>query len=167
MKAKAPRAFTLVELLVTIALLAALLALAVPAFMEMTANNRIAEAANRLVASLHYARTEALRRNRCVRVAADASSGWTEGWTVAADQSLNCAGASYTTLRAEPGPGGALTLAESGGATALVYSGDGALDSPPAGVVLELCDGARSGETGRRITVSASGRPAVSEFTCP
>lgn len=160
-----PRAFTLVELLVTIALLAALLAVAVPAFQDMIANNRIAEAANRIVASLHYARGEALRRNRCVRVAADAGGGWTAGWTVEADQSLGCTG-SYTTLRAEPGPGGALTLTETGGATALVYAGDGTLRSP-ASVALELCDGARSGETGRRISVNASGRPAVGEITCP
>lgn len=161
----AARGFTLIEMLVVVALFAALLAIGVPAFMGMLANNRIAEATNRLTASLHYARGEALRRNRCVRVAA-ASGGWTEGWSVEADQSTTCAGTSYTTLRVEESLGGALTLTESSGATSLIYSSDGTLASPPAGIALDLCDAARNGETGRRVSINASGRPAVSDITC-
>ncbi len=159
--------FTLIELMVTLAVLAILLAWGVPAFREMLSNNRMAEAANRLVASLHYARTEALRRNRCVQVrAAGSPADWSQGWTVEADQSLDCSGASYQTLRSEPGLGGSLTLSESGGASSLVYRGDGALDSPTAGVTLDLCDADRTGEKGRRIVINAAGRPSLSEITC-
>jgi len=159
--------FTLIELMVTLAVLALLLAWGVPAFREMLSNNRIAEAANRLVASLHYARTEALRRNRCVRVQASGSpADWNEGWTVAANQSLGCTGTTYQTLRSEPGPGGSLTLSESGGATSLLYRGDGTLESPAAGISIDLCDADRTGETGRRIAVNAAGRPSVSEISC-
>jgi len=165
---RAPRAFTLIELLVAIALLAALLAIGVPAFMEMVANNRMSEAANRIVASLHYARGEALRRNRCVQVrAAGSPSDWSQGWVIEVNASLDCSGSGYTPLRTEPGPGGALRLNETGGATALLYASDGTLRSPAAGVALELCDDARSGETGRRISVNAAGRPTVTEIGCP
>lgn len=55
--------FTLIELMVTIALLAILLALATPSFTSIINSNRLASHANELVASLQTARMEAVRRN--------------------------------------------------------------------------------------------------------
>lgn len=54
--------FTLVELMVTIAIAAILLGVGVPSFRTVIENNRIAAASNDVVTGLQYARSEAIRR---------------------------------------------------------------------------------------------------------
>lgn len=60
--------FTLVELVITIAVVAILVALATPSFTSVINSNRLTAQANNLVADLQLARSEAVRRNRTVRV---------------------------------------------------------------------------------------------------
>lgn len=84
--------FTLVELMVTIAVLAILLAIGIPAFASLIAANRLTSATNELVASLQTARTEAIRRNTRITVcpaaptATACSGSWRDGWIVFLDQ---------------------------------------------------------------------------------
>ena len=86
------RGFTLVELAVTVAVAAILLALATPSFAELLRRNRLAAANNELVTALNVARAEALRRGRPVSICASAnqrscadSSNWATGWVVFED----------------------------------------------------------------------------------
>ena len=79
--------FTLVELMVTITVLAVLLGVGVPSFQATIQGNRITTAANDLVAALQYARSEAVRRGVNVTVCssndqATCSGTWTDGWVV-------------------------------------------------------------------------------------
>ncbi|SFV35520.1 MULTISPECIES: GspH/FimT family pseudopilin [unclassified Pseudoxanthomonas] len=60
--------FTLVELIITLAVLAVLIAMAVPSFTALINSNRLAAQSNELVAGLQEARLEALRSNRRVTV---------------------------------------------------------------------------------------------------
>jgi type IV fimbrial biogenesis protein FimT len=84
--------FTLIELMVTVAVLAVLIAAATPNIISVINSNRLTTHANELVASLQQARMEALRRNASVTVcrttngaACDAGAGNWTGWlTVAA-----------------------------------------------------------------------------------
>lgn len=60
--------FTLVELIITLAVLAVLIAMAVPSFTSLINSNRLAAQSNELVAGLQEARLESLRSNRRVTV---------------------------------------------------------------------------------------------------
>lgn len=60
--------FTLIEIMVTVAVLAIVLAIAVPAFGTLIRSNRLTSNANELVAALQLARSEAVRQNSSVAV---------------------------------------------------------------------------------------------------
>ncbi|MEZ2292992.1 GspH/FimT family pseudopilin [Variovorax sp. RCC_210] len=84
-----PGGFTLVELMVVIALMAILLAMALPSFSSMTEKLRVEGMASALVASMSHARSEAARRGKTVTVQQRtncASKDWSCGWdTVVGD----------------------------------------------------------------------------------
>lgn len=64
---------TLVELLITIAIAAILLAIAIPEFSTIIANGRVKGAAARLEQDLQWARAEAVKGNRAVAVTVSGS----------------------------------------------------------------------------------------------
>jgi type IV fimbrial biogenesis protein FimT len=84
------RGFTLVELMVTIAIAAILTALAVPTFTRFIRQGQYTSAANELVTGFNYARNEAIQRQRPVSVAAK-TGGWVNGWQAFLDTNRNAA----------------------------------------------------------------------------
>ncbi len=68
------RGFTLVELLVVMAISAILIAAAVPSFQSLIASSRASSASGTLVSSLEFARSEAIRRNQNVTVCRTANA---------------------------------------------------------------------------------------------
>lgn len=85
--------FSLIEMMITVALMAIVLTLAVPSFRDTIAMNRTTHIANELTADLALARSEAIRRHTPVTVckrnaagdACDNSAEWSDGWLVFAD----------------------------------------------------------------------------------
>lgn len=70
--------FTLVELMVVVAIVAITATLAAPNFAQMLANYRVRSAAEGILTALNFARAEAVRRNSPVSFSLSAgSSGWT------------------------------------------------------------------------------------------
>ncbi len=82
--------FTLVELVVTMAVMAILLGVGVPSFIDVMKNARTSATYNSLIGSLYLARSEAVKSNLDVAIcarASDASCGtdWDNGWLVFID----------------------------------------------------------------------------------
>ena len=85
------RGLSLVEALAVIAIAALLLAAGAPAYTNLVQENRLSAQANGLLATLHYARSEAVKRGSHVTVCAAsggacvATSDWAQGWMAFAD----------------------------------------------------------------------------------
>ncbi len=74
--------FTLLELMITIAIAAVLLTLAVPSFKTVISRTNLRGAHNDLIGTLRYARSEAVTRGAVVAVTASSSGDWDDGWKV-------------------------------------------------------------------------------------
>ena len=76
------RGFTLVDLVIALAIASILLTLAAPSFSAFIASQRASTAAVDLYVALSAARSEATKRNTNVTLA-PGSGGWKNGWTIA------------------------------------------------------------------------------------
>jgi len=88
------RGFSLIELMVTIALAAIVLGLGLPSVQQAIRSNRITTSANEMQAALTLARSEAMRTPRGGHVCASADGStcggaWSDGWIVWTDRNNN------------------------------------------------------------------------------
>lgn len=181
--------FTLIELLVTIAIAAVLFSVAIPGFQDFFRNNRLATQSNEFVASLHLAKSEAIRRGVRVTVCKSSdqttcstSANWHQGWIVFADVQDGLIG--------RPGTAGTInTTASSGYAADSIIRANTALSGSTltatgafSNWITFLPDGSSRGNGGgatddnpfvlcysnvsRSIQVNQSGRIRVSTGTC-
>lgn len=86
--------FTLIELMVGVAVMGVLLAIAFPGFSQMILNNRSQAQGEELVAAISYARSEAVKRGNRVSICASDGSGgcgtdWTKGLLVFVDTEVS------------------------------------------------------------------------------
>lgn len=145
--------FTLIESLVTLAVLAVLLALAAPSMQRLAANQRLRSASQDLVTDLTLARSESLKRGQPVRLS-PLASGWESGWSVTAD-------AGATVLGRRPAPGASLQVLMAPGA--VDFDGRGFVDGLAGTVRFGLSDG--HGEH-RCIALDPTGRARASRQPC-
>ena len=125
------RGFTLVELMITMAVAVVLIMIAVPSFKTMTLSNKLTTAANDLVGAINVARMEAIKSNSFTQLCSDSSASNTSG-TLGNECNLTPqAGAVYalinnkaTQVRA-PVVGIVTPLQLSGSINAVQFSGDG------------------------------------------
>ncbi|MEH3021124.1 MAG: GspH/FimT family pseudopilin [Pseudomonas oryzihabitans] len=76
--------FTLIEMLVVVALMGIFLAIAAPSFAGLIRANRVQAAADELVGVLQYARGEAVTRGVTVTLTATDANAWNAGFTLSA-----------------------------------------------------------------------------------
>jgi type IV fimbrial biogenesis protein FimT len=69
--------FTLVELIITVAVASVLLALAVPSFSQMIVSSRLTTQSNDMLAAINLARSEAIKRNASVTLCRAAANSTT------------------------------------------------------------------------------------------
>jgi len=137
--------FTLIELMVTIAVLAILVTIALPNYRAFVLNSRMTAQANDFLASLQLTRSEAVKRNAAVTMSAQAG-GWANGWRIA--------DAGGNVLRVHPALEGASSL---GGDATITFQSNGQAGA----TTFNLCNPDTSIAPGRDITVEVSGRATV------
>ncbi|MDG1066024.1 MAG: GspH/FimT family pseudopilin [Luminiphilus sp.] len=89
---KASIGFTLVELLMGLAILSIVTTTVVPSFSQLIAEQRLRQVSNELRLSLALARSEAIKRNESVNVLPVANT-WSEGWCVEPNAAGGCTSA--------------------------------------------------------------------------
>jgi type IV fimbrial biogenesis protein FimT len=158
------RGFTMIELLVTISIVALLAAIAVPSWRAATLSSQLRALANQLSASALLARSEAFKRNTtvslCVSSNGTACTGgdWHEGWIVSAGGTvLQRQGPARTGYR----------MVEASGADQIDFPAGG-FGVTTANVT--VCFGNPDGAQERLVSIDASGRASISKTTtgtCP
>jgi len=160
------RGFTVIELMVTLAIAGVLIGLALPAFNTFVAQRTLTAQVNDFLVGVQYARSEAIRRSARVSLqsmdASDATNEWGKGYCVVAGNPGNC-GAPLRTFVAI----GNNTLNANGALdslASLTFDGRGLLVGAGAGTV-DLCD--PTVDRGRRVDISLIGRVSSQELVCP
>lgn len=154
--------FTLIELMITLALVAVIAGLAVPSFATMIANNRLTTVSNDVVGVLNYARSEAVKTSRRVIVSPTDGADWANGMSVWIDRNANGSMQGSEELRRTSGAPGSVTVTSSSN---FAFTGGGLLPSGSSVVTIQVCDD-RSGESGSAITVTLGGRIRSEDLTC-
>lgn len=159
--------FTLVELMVTLAVAAILLTVAVPSFTDLIRTNRLTTKTNLFTTALNLARSEAIKRNVKVVVckgangACNTGNEWEDGWTVFADQDDDGVVDAGEAVRVFEALSGGFTLrSTAANKNSIAYLPSGRALGSPAGSY-NVCASDAAGDMtnrSRRIAVSASGR---------
>lgn len=181
------RGLTLIELMITISILAILMALAVPSFQSMIASSNLSSATNDLTNTLAQARSNAIRRGARVTVCKSANGtqcattgNWEQGWIVFNDitksgTSANVDTDEVITFVAPAQPSG---IVINGNLTYVSYAADGQAKQMTGGFLagrLRVCStnaALSNDKRARKLTLAGNGRIVVEAqtniaATCP
>jgi len=177
--------FTLIELIVTIALVAILMAVAVPSLMTFQRNSELTSFSNTMLASINAARGEAMKRGRSAMMTPADGTNWSSGWVIFVDMDGDRAYSSITdfTILKREAPPSYLTVSGNGTLVAvppyIMFDSSGYSKTKSGGFGASTFEVKRNDVSGtelfsqtRRIKIASTGRVRVctptssSDSTC-
>jgi type IV fimbrial biogenesis protein FimT len=160
--------FTLIELMVTVAVLAVMLTLAAPSFVTFQRNSELTTTANSFAAALTAARAEAMKRQLNAFVRPRSGDDWTQGWVVFVDADWDFLGTSSTDIQVSTqGPIPSAIVVNYNGAPSdanshyLMFNGAGFLRDTNGSFGASRAIELKSGTESRFIIVNPAGRMRV------
>ena len=157
--------FTVVELMITLSIVGILVAAAAPGYQDWVATTRLNSHTTEFVTALHFARSEAVKRNVAVSVCKSTTgtgcvttNTWAQGWIVFVDvDASGTLDSADTVLRVhEKLTGGTTLVGQTAVASVITFRSNG---TAAQGGVIDMCS-YRQTVAGRDIVIAAgTGRP--------
>jgi type IV fimbrial biogenesis protein FimT len=159
------RAFTLIELMVTITVLAVVIGLAAPSFSSMLRENRLAALSTEVQGALQLARSEAVKRHENITVcrsnaaqtACENGTNWGAGWLI-----TRMNGANVQVLKIWAPVQGTVVTGPNAGIT---FRSNG-MSSSAAAQNWSVTDSSCSSNQKRTISVNITGSATLSKGAC-
>ena len=158
--------FTLIEMLITIAIAAILMGIAIPSFRYITNANRIASELNGLLGDLQLARSEAIKEGRTITVcqsnngtSCSNTTNWQGGWIVFSDPTnvgVYDAGEIY--IRKQKQFSGTDTFVASNNVSVITFNREGYAVGMANGTLLSLHDSSNNAAWTRCLLINLSGQ---------
>lgn len=178
MMKKKQNAFTLLELMVTVAVIGILTAIAAPSFKTMIANNRSATIAQELMDAINLARAEAIKRGKRVSICASSNGTsctgtWNNGWIIFDDGAATDTATPTVTSRVQAHVGDAsATISVSKNGTTQTYIrftslgmlARGPTDTNTLAITAQYSG--CQGQSARQILIGLAGRISLSKVAC-
>jgi type IV fimbrial biogenesis protein FimT len=149
--------FTMVEMIMTVAVGSILLTIAIPSFRYVTNSNRIAAEINGLLGDLQFARSEAIKEGVSVSVcvssngtACAGTNTWQNGWIVMSS-------ANNTVLRVQARFSSTDTFVANNAVGTITFNRDGYANGIANGTLIELHDSTNNHSWTRCLAINLSG----------
>lgn len=152
--------FTIIELMITVALVAIIAGLGIPSFRDVIAKNRIISSINEFHQGVRLARAEAVKRSDDVVFCASSNQtsctgGWGSGWLIYQDADGDSVVDSNEIIRVGEPVYSGYTLSYSGTGTSLTFTGRGLLST--SGGTFKLCGSDKDAKRARGIILLTTG----------
>jgi type IV fimbrial biogenesis protein FimT len=152
--------FTMIELMMTIAIATIVMTLAIPSFRYVTNANRIASEVNGLLGDLQFARAEAIKEGQPVTVCVSTdhvtcaanNTDWENGWIV----SSNAPGVGV--LRVQSRFSGTDTFSANNNIFTITFNREGYAGGLPTGTLITLHDSTSTSAWTRCLSLSFTGQ---------
>lgn len=170
------RAFTLIELMVTIAIFVIVVSFAIPSFTSMIQNNYSLSISHDLISSLKFARSEAIKRNSPVSLCATSDSNytscgnaWSLGWIIFSDYNGDgtYSSGNDVILRINMLSGSNAQITPSNNTYSFTYNNVGFPASNASNITIDVYATGCKADNRRTISINMTGAISASANNCP